>query len=113
MKKIIATIIFVSIAFMLCACNSNKGQQSIEGTWKGSWSYNGNYVETTVTFYSDGRYSKTGFINGRYNSGATGTWKMDGSIIRCYPDGTVGVSMDFEYNGKQLTNNDHIFEKEE
>lgn len=113
MKKMRAFAVLALVVVMLLsmtACVAT--EDSVEGTWSGSYVYNGNSFSCAFALDGDGTYAKVTYKNGSLNSAEIGTYEVNLFSVDLHPDGNTGVTTSYDYRFGKLVNNGHEFTKE-
>ena len=95
-KSLISIILVCSFCFCLSSCGNLKrydvdteedtvfDEEDAEGTWTGTYFYDGNSMFVELVLNKDGTYDETLHRNGRLYKNETGRWKIVGDEVRLY-----------------------------
>ena len=117
MKKTIRTIALVLALTMLTVTLAACGvtMDEAEGTYVGSYVYDGNDFTVAIVLTDDGTYAKVTMKNGEMSGAESGDYEIKGTKVRLYDDSAItyhGKCTEYKYKKGTLTNNGHTFSKE-
>ena len=104
---IIAAVLVFIIAFISVSCLE---QDDVEGTYSGSYTYNGNSYSVGLVLGEDGKFAKATYKNGRYYKMETGYYEVKGGRVECHPTSSIGTTP-YQYVFGKLENNGHYLTK--
>ncbi len=114
MKTLKRTLVLVLILTMvLCLASCGLEAEEVLGTWVGAYEYEGNSFSRAFVLDADGTYAEVTYKNGALSSTEVGTFEVKGKHVRLHPDGNTGITVEYDYKGEALVNNDHEYYKYE
>ena len=105
MKRIFALILALIMCLPLCAC----GDDSVFGTYKGKYLYDGNQYAETIILNQDGTYTLESYKNGELISLRSGEFYFEDGVINLVKD--EHISTPYKVEGRALVNNGYYFYK--
>ena len=97
MKKIISLSLILIMLLSFASCGLSK--ETVIGVWTGSYEYNGNSFELTISVYESGSFSKESIKNSSETKTVKGNWKIEGNdLLLTHYDDPIAVSSTSRYN---------------
>ena len=103
------TILLLGTFLVSCA----PSVEDVEGTYIGTYEYNGNEYTVAIILFDDGTYASATSKNGAKPSTQSGDFEIKWNKIVLYDVGPDGAWAEYKYSKGVLTNNNHKFYKEE
>ncbi len=113
MKKAISLALVMAMALLaLCACGLEASD--VVGTWKDSYTYDGNQISVVLVLQDDGYYGKITSKNGSVSKVESGEYEIDGRTVILYDSSAAtyhGAYTEYKYKGGHLVNGSAELEK--
>ena len=103
-KTIVCVLLCFIISMILIGCGATK--ENVVGGWKGSYEYEGNTFDITLTISSNNNYEKVRLKNGTLDI-EIGTWEIENGKLYLCENGKSSRS-EYSLSSGTLKNGDSI-----